>query len=284
MVSSRIYLSGAAKRKQRQIRNQNEAKSRRTLEDLNWYTKIQRNKSQSEGVEISSDKVVCEDDTRDMDNDNTTHTTTDLDERIASQETGVTIGETISFQVRSSDAERIISCWKNLTEQDKEYIVKIGPPKNPKSFPRDSSGRNFPQNIFFQEMTNGEKVTRDWLVWSISRQSLFCFPCCLFQEISQKEVTSKTSKLTKPDLGHGDNWRNCTGKSKLTSEVRRMCHALSRGKNLQKLYLEQLDLISNFNCSSKAKYQNGVKYFDAYWTLYCFCQSDNFPFVDQPLN
>ena len=40
MASSRIYLSGAAKRKQRQIRNQNEAKSRRlTLEDLNWYTK-----------------------------------------------------------------------------------------------------------------------------------------------------------------------------------------------------------------------------------------------------
>ena len=43
MASSRIYLSGAAKRKQRQIRNQNEAKSRRTLEVLNWYTKIQRN-------------------------------------------------------------------------------------------------------------------------------------------------------------------------------------------------------------------------------------------------
>ena len=43
MTSSRIYLSGAAKRKQRQIRNQNEAKSRRTLVVLNWYTKIQTN-------------------------------------------------------------------------------------------------------------------------------------------------------------------------------------------------------------------------------------------------
>ena len=31
MASSSIYLSGAAKRKQRQIRNQNEAKSRATL-------------------------------------------------------------------------------------------------------------------------------------------------------------------------------------------------------------------------------------------------------------
>ena len=40
------------------------------------------------------------------------------------------------------------------------------------------------------------------------------FPCCLFQEISQKEVTSKTFKLTKPDLGHGDNWRKLYGKVK----------------------------------------------------------------------
>ena len=72
---------------------------------------------------------------------------------------------------------------------------------------------------------------------------------------------------------------NCTGKSKLTSEVR-----LSREKNSKKPYLEQVELINNFNRSSKAKFQNGVKYFDAYWTLYCFCQSDNFSFADQPLN
>ena len=61
-------------------------------------------------------------------------------------------------------------------------------------------------------MTNGEKVKRDWLVWSISRQRLFCFPCCLFQEVSLKEVTSKTSKLTKPDAGHKDNWQKLYGK------------------------------------------------------------------------
>ena len=111
MASSRIYLSGAAKRKQRQIRNQNEGKSRRTLEDLNWYTKIQRNnKSQSQGVEISSDEVVCEDDTTSANaNTITTTHTTDLDETMAVQVTEVTVGETIPIQVRSSDAERTIS-------------------------------------------------------------------------------------------------------------------------------------------------------------------------------
>ena len=118
-----IYLSGAAMRKQRQIRNQNEAKSRRKLDGLNWYTKIQRNnKSQSQGIEISSDEVVCEDDTTST-NANTitiTHITTDLDERMAGQVIEVTVGATIPIQVRSSDAERTIlpllsndpSSWK----------------------------------------------------------------------------------------------------------------------------------------------------------------------------
>ena len=46
---------------------------------------------------------------------------------------------------------------------------------------------------------------------------------------------------------------NCTGNSKLTSEVRRMCYAISRGKNWKKPHLKQLELISNFKGSSKAK-------------------------------
>ena len=125
LTDSRIYLSGAAKRKQRQIRNQNEAKSRRTLEDLNWYTKIQRNnKSQSQVVEIRGEEVVCEDDTKTANANTitTTHITTDLDETMAGQVTEVTVGETIPIQVRSSDAERTIlpllsndpSRWKNV--------------------------------------------------------------------------------------------------------------------------------------------------------------------------
>ncbi len=68
-------------------------------------------------------------------------------------------------QVRLSDAEGTFSplltndpaCWMHLTKQDTEYITKIGQPENPKSFPRDSSGRSFPQNIFGQEMPNGKK-------------------------------------------------------------------------------------------------------------------------------
>ena len=163
MASSRIYLSGAAKRKQRQIRNQNEAKSRRTLEDLNWYTKILRNnKSQSQGVEISSDEVVC--DVYDTTSTNantitTTHIITDLDETMAGQVTEVTVAETIPIQVRSSDAERTISpllsndpsSRKNLTEQDKEHIVKTGPPKIRSLSPETALAASFLEIFFLKK-------------------------------------------------------------------------------------------------------------------------------------
>ncbi len=110
MASSCSYLSGAAKRKQRQIRDQNEAKSHRTLEDLNWYTKIQRsNESQSQEVEISSDKVECQgDDTISMHaNTISTHiTTVDNSKTMAqispseSMAAQISPGETMAAQVR----------------------------------------------------------------------------------------------------------------------------------------------------------------------------------------
>ena len=105
-------------------------------------------------------------------------------------------------------------------------------------------------------MTNGEKVKRDWLVWSISKQSLSCFPCCLFQEVSQKEVTSKTSKLTKPDAGHKDNWRKLYGK--VEAHQRSLSHVLDyiTWKELEKTVLKTTGIVSNFNGSSKAKNQN----------------------------
>ena len=92
--------------------------------------------------------------------------------------------------------------WKDLTGTDKEVIVLNGPPQIPSSFPRDSSGRPFPENIFYETLPNGEKVYRDWLVWSPSAQGLFCFPCCLFRGCEQQ-----LSILTRPDAGLKDNWR-----------------------------------------------------------------------------
>ena len=55
MDSSSSHLSGAAKRKQRRIQLHNEAKTRRTLEDLNWCIKATTS-DQSQSQESSIDK------------------------------------------------------------------------------------------------------------------------------------------------------------------------------------------------------------------------------------
>lgn len=55
MASSRSHLSGAAKRKQRKIQLENEAKTRKTLEDLNWCIKTTTS-DQSQSQESSIDK------------------------------------------------------------------------------------------------------------------------------------------------------------------------------------------------------------------------------------
>ena len=47
--------------------------------------------------------------------------------------------------------------WKQLTRADREVIVINGPPQTPLSFPRDSFGRHFPENIFHETLPNGEK-------------------------------------------------------------------------------------------------------------------------------
>ena len=56
MASKRLYLSGATKRKQREARLENEAKTRRTLEDLNWCISTPKtNETDSELHKVSGD-------------------------------------------------------------------------------------------------------------------------------------------------------------------------------------------------------------------------------------
>jgi len=94
--------------------------------------------------------------------------------------------------------------WKSLSNAEREYIVLRGPPKNPSSFPRDSHGRCFPNNVFNKTLNNGEKAYVDWLVWSCSTNKLFCFSCCLFHNTDGKEGMSL---LASTDGGIKDNWR-----------------------------------------------------------------------------
>lgn len=67
-----------------------------------------------------------------------------------------------------------------LLPQLVENVIRRGHVKMALTFPRDRNNDTFPVSQLFKKLPNGEKVQRDWLVWSRSKSALFCLPCRLF--------------------------------------------------------------------------------------------------------
>ena len=61
-----------------------------------------------------------------------------------------------------------------------EMAVRSGPTTHPTHFPKDIKNCSFPMYILQCRQKNGDVTCRDWLVWSESKEALFCFPCRLF--------------------------------------------------------------------------------------------------------
>ena len=123
-----------------------------------------------------------------------------------------------------------------------------------------SSEPCFPTSIFFQELPNGEKVKRDWLVWSSSAQGLFCFACCLFQDLSQQEKRSQPSQLTGSDAGIKDNWKKLY--EKIETPQRNSAHITCYliCKDLEKILMNRLELTIVFKNNLLLRWQNGVSF------------------------
>ncbi|KAG5898811.1 hypothetical protein JTB14_011021 [Gonioctena quinquepunctata] len=68
----------------------------------------------------------------------------------------------------------------HLTNSEIERVVKMGPPDHPAQFSVDIESRSFPTSLLKCKLPNDEYSTRDWIVWSFSKQALYCFLCRLF--------------------------------------------------------------------------------------------------------
>ncbi|XP_071056942.1 uncharacterized protein [Onthophagus taurus] len=64
---------------------------------------------------------------------------------------------------------------RNLSPLKIEDAVRRGRQSLPANFPPDPDGRPFPKYMLNKKLQNSEIVTRDWLVWSVAKQALFCF-------------------------------------------------------------------------------------------------------------
>jgi hypothetical protein len=157
--------------------------------------------------------------------------------------------------------------WKSLSfsSSQRSAIISMGTPTHPKVFPTDGEQRKFPVSIFCERLHNGEKVKRDWLVWSESAAALMCFPCSLFGS-ANGFGTGNNSLLLAWNGEVKGNWRKLPSRTK----------AHQSSGNHRKHYLEWKTLLLNvqrhtgvdaeLEKASATKLQNGRKSLVVYWT------------------
>lgn len=77
--------------------------------------------------------------------------------------------------------------WPPITSSIRTLLVEKGPQHcEPKNVPSDDKGRYFSKKWFYRNLSNGEKVRRQWLMYSEVKNTVFCFPCLLFSNDTRK--------------------------------------------------------------------------------------------------
>lgn len=82
------------------------------------------------------------------------------------------------------------STWPNqLSHHLIQSIVTKGAVQIMENFLVDETGRKFSSTQYLRQLPNGEKVNRDWLVYSKKINAVFCIFCKVFSTLSDKLVT-----------------------------------------------------------------------------------------------
>ncbi|CAA7027641.1 unnamed protein product [Microthlaspi erraticum] len=93
--------------------------------------------------------------------------------------------------------------WGEIDQKMRDFLVEKGPPtRQPAGYPYPRDGiRCFTHSWYTRKMSNGEKQDRRWLVYSKSKDKIFCFCCKLFTQETNPPILVTT--------GYGD-WRNAS--------------------------------------------------------------------------
>lgn len=69
----------------------------------------------------------------------------------------------------------------SMTNEIVNILVSRGPIQvSSSNFPMNDDGRKFTDNYYYRNLANGEKIKREWLVYSTSKDSVYCFCCKIF--------------------------------------------------------------------------------------------------------
>ncbi|XP_044147234.1 zinc finger MYM-type protein 1-like [Bufo gargarizans] len=70
---------------------------------------------------------------------------------------------------------------ENIDDQHRITLIKIGPVQEKAfTFPKDDTNRSFSISYYQRVLDNGEKIPRNWLIYSTANNSVQCFACRIF--------------------------------------------------------------------------------------------------------
>ncbi|CAD0206693.1 unnamed protein product [Chrysodeixis includens] len=73
-----------------------------------------------------------------------------------------------------------------------DYIINTGPLQTHcDDYPKNDTGRHFSNSHFIKKLANSETIQRRWLVYSISKDRVYCFCCRLFDSSSTSSLVSE---------------------------------------------------------------------------------------------
>ncbi|XP_065654391.1 zinc finger MYM-type protein 5-like [Hydra vulgaris] len=209
------HKSGYEKRKERQKRNEESSRGIRTQENL--------------AFKISS-KTQNDDycDNGDIDSD-------PLSARSETEFVGISAQSDISTLSLYTDCANIdIGVVKvNVTPKKVEDAILKGPEPHPTTVSVEKHGCQFLTYLVSFRLKNKEIVPRDWLVWSKSKNALFCFPCRLFYKFhKQKSI-----------FGTENGWQVNRGYKKLYDRI----PDHEKSSNHKSCYIQWRNLEKNIN-------------------------------------
>ncbi|KAJ8666487.1 hypothetical protein QAD02_008149 [Eretmocerus hayati] len=153
-------------------------------------------KEPSEAIGID---VTLEDSSPEVD---LSRTTEEIDSVVPSdivgcQDSDSTSCENQDLALVSSD----IGKWPtHLNKSTINYLIEKGAEQIfLKEYPQDKQGRHFSNTHYSRQISGGESLNRQWLVYSVAKDAVFCFCCKFFDKISSNTRWNST--------GHND-WKH----------------------------------------------------------------------------
>lgn len=126
-----------------------------------------------------------------------------------------TVDASVADPIENSDVKyddpgtwpRVIS--NNLRQEIVQTISYQEFQKIYKELPRDVNGREFQDALLYTKMKDKrtrEHFPREWLTWSASKETLYCLPCRIFCDPSNKNLSSLAQDGFSP---RNKPWKKC---------------------------------------------------------------------------